>query len=62
LTDDEKIRLSAHVLRHTFLRKAASKHGVQYAFEAAGHTSPQYTFRYVKPSDEEREKALAELF
>jgi integrase/recombinase XerD len=62
LPDAQKIKLSAHVLRHTMLRKAAEKHGVQYAMELAGHTSSQYIWRYVKPTDEQKEKALEELF
>jgi integrase/recombinase XerD len=42
LPENQKIKLSAHVLRHTMLRKAAEKHGVEYAMELAGHTSSQY--------------------
>jgi integrase len=39
---DQRIHLSAHVLRHTMLRKVAEKFGVQHAMEAAGHTSSNY--------------------
>jgi integrase/recombinase XerD len=60
--EGERIRLSAHVLRHTMLRKATEKHGVHYAIELAGHTSSQYIWRYVKPTDEQRERAMEELF
>jgi integrase/recombinase XerD len=59
---DEKIRLSAHVLRHTFLRKVAGKSGVHHAMEVAGHTSSQYIWRYIRPTDEQREAALEGLF
>jgi integrase/recombinase XerD len=62
LPEKQKIRLSAHILRHTMLRRAAEKHGVQYAMELAGHTSSQYIWRYVKPTDEQKEQALEELF
>src|SRR5262249_42307617 len=62
LPEDERIRFSAHVLRHTFLRKVAQHHGVQFAMEAAGHTSSKYIFRYVRPSEAEKEKALENLF
>jgi integrase/recombinase XerD len=58
----QHIKLSAHVLRHTFLRKLTEKHGVQFAMEAAGHASEKYIWRYVKPSEEQREKALEQLF
>jgi integrase/recombinase XerD len=62
LAKEEAIRLSAHVLRHTMLRRVTEKHGVQFAMEAAGHASSKYIWRYVKPSDEQREKAMEELF
>lgn len=59
---DQKIKLHAHVLRHTCLRRAAEKHGVQYAMEIAGHTSERYIWRYVQPSKEQKEAALEKLF
>jgi integrase/recombinase XerD len=62
LPEGQKIKLSAHILRHTLLRKAAEKHGVHYAMELAGHTSSQYIWRYVKPTDEQKEQAQEELF
>ena len=62
LPDDQKIQLSAHVLRHTMLRKVAEKRGVRYAMEVSGHTSSQYIWRYVKPSKREKESALDHLF
>ena len=34
---DEQIHLSAHLLRHTLLRRAAEKKGVHYAMELSGH-------------------------
>jgi integrase/recombinase XerD len=59
---DERMRLSPHVLRHTFLRKVTQKHGVEFAMEAAGHASSKYIWRYVKPSDDEKERALEDLY
>jgi len=59
---DKQIRFSAHTLRHTFLRKVAAKHGVEFAMQAAGHASTKYIWRYVKPSDEQTEAALEGLF
>jgi integrase/recombinase XerD len=56
------IHLSAHLLRHTMLRKTAEKHGVQYAIELSGHTSSRYIWRYVQPSQEQKEAALEDLF
>jgi integrase/recombinase XerD len=62
LPAEQQIHLSAHLLRHTFLRKVARKHGVEYAKELAGHTSERYIWRYVQPSEEEKEAALEDLF
>jgi integrase/recombinase XerD len=62
LDDGEKIQVSAHILRHTMLRKAAEKNGVQYAMELAGHTSSNYIWRYIKPTDEQKEQAQEDLF
>ena len=62
LPEKQHIHLSAHLLRHTFLRKIARKHGVEYAKELAGHTSERYIWRYVQPSDNEKEAALEDLF
>jgi site-specific recombinase XerD len=62
LKDEEKIKLSAHVLRHTFLRQLARKEGLEFAMEMSGHSSSRYIWRYTKPSQDEKEKALSELF
>jgi integrase/recombinase XerD len=51
LPDKEKIDVSPHVLRHTFLRKLAETKGVHYAREASGHQSDRYIWRYVKPEE-----------
>lgn len=59
---DREIKLSAHVLRHTMLRRTAEMHGVAYAKEVSGHVSDRYIWRYVKPSQEEQEQALEGLF
>jgi integrase/recombinase XerD len=62
LPADEQVRLSPHVLRHTFLRKVTQRHGVEFAMEAAGHASSKYIWRYVRPADEQRERAFENLF
>ena len=36
--------------------------GVEYAMELSGHTSSQYIWRYVKPSEEEKAEAVEGLF
>jgi integrase/recombinase XerD len=61
LTEDEKMDVSPHVLRHTFLRKLAETNGVQYAREASGHQSDRYIWRYVKPDRQTLADAIDEL-
>jgi site-specific recombinase XerD len=56
------VSLSAHTLRHTFLRKVAQEHGVEFAMQTSGHASSKYIWRYVKPSDDQTEQALENLF
>ena len=61
LSEDEKIDVSPHVLRHTFLRKLAETKGVHYAREASGHQSDRYIWRYVKPDQQTLADAIDEL-
>jgi len=58
LPETERVGLSAHRLRHTFLRRITETHGVRFAMELAGHSSANYIWRYVKPSEDEKKKAL----
>jgi integrase/recombinase XerD len=62
LPASERIHLSAHMLRHTALRKAAEKEDIRYAMKLSGHTSSKYIWRYTEPSRQEQERALEELF
>jgi integrase/recombinase XerD len=57
-----RLAFSAHTLRHTFLRKVAQAHGVEFAMQMSGHASSKYIWHYVKPSDDQTEKALEGLF
>jgi integrase/recombinase XerD len=57
----ERIEVSPHVLRHTFLRKLAEEKGVHYAKEASGHRSDRYIWRYVKPDVQSLADAVDEL-
>jgi integrase len=61
LRDGERISVSPHVLRHTFLRKLAEEKGVHYAKEASGHRSDRYIWRYVKPNAESLAEAIDNL-
>jgi integrase/recombinase XerD len=59
--DGERIEVSPHVLRHTFLRKLAEEKGVHYAKEASGHRSDRYIWRYVKPDKQSLADAIDDL-
>lgn len=62
LPEREHFELSAHKCRDTVLRRVTKEHGVEMAMELAGHTSANYIWRYVRPSEEEKEKALEGLY
>ena len=62
LPEEEKFHLTPHMLRHTFLKKVADKHGVHVAQDMSGNVSIQEIFRYTKPSQEEKDRAVGELF
>jgi integrase/recombinase XerD len=57
----DRLEVSPHVLRHTFLRKLAEEKGVHYAKEASGHRSDRYIWRYVKPNTESLADAIDDL-
>ncbi|MFN8545525.1 MAG: tyrosine-type recombinase/integrase [Candidatus Binatia bacterium] len=57
----DRLEVSPHVLRHTFLRKLAEEKGVHYAKEASGHKSDRYIWRYVKPNTESLADAIDSL-
>jgi len=61
LPADQYIHLSAHMLRHTCLRKAAEK-DIRYAMKLSGHTSSQYIWRYTEPSAREFDEVMEELY
>ena len=61
LPGNQQIHLSAHMLRHTCLRKAAEK-DIRYAMKLSGHTSSQYIWRYTEPSAKEFDGVMEELY
>jgi len=61
LSKKQQIHLSAHMLRHTCLRKAAEK-DIRYAMKLSGHTSSQYIWRYTEPSAQEFDEAMEDLY
>jgi len=62
LQEHEKFEFTPHKLRHTFLKKVTDKHGVHFAQELSGNVSIKEIFRYAKPSQEEMQSTIEELF
>ncbi|WP_325049872.1 tyrosine-type recombinase/integrase [Legionella qingyii] len=62
LPEAEKFEFTPHKLRHTFLKKVTDKHGVHFAQELSGNISIKEIFRYAKPSQEEMQETIDELF
>jgi integrase/recombinase XerD len=56
------IRLTPHMLRHTFLKRVADKHGVHVAQDMSGNTSMREIFRYTKPSQEQKDELAGNVF
>ncbi len=62
LPEQEKFEFTPHKLRHTFLKKVTDKHGVHFAQELSGNVSIKEIFRYAKPSQDEIQSTIEELF
>ena len=62
LTEEQKIKLTPHMLRHTFLKKIADKHGLHVAQNLSGNVSIKEIFRYTKPNDAQKQDILEQLF
>ena len=62
LPESEQFAFTPHQLRHTFLKKVTDKHGVHFAQELSGNVSIKEIFRYAKPSQEEMQETIEELF
>lgn len=58
----ERIKLTPHMLRHTFLKRVTDKHGIHIAQQLSGNVSVREIFRYARPSYEESAAAVEDLF
>ena len=50
------------MLRHTFLKKVADKHGLHTAQNLSGNVSIKEIFRYTKPNDTQKHDIVEDLF
>lgn len=62
LSEEQKIKLTPHMLRHTFLKKIADKHGLHIAQNLSGNVSIREIFRYTKPNEQQKQEILEEMF
>lgn len=62
LEPNEQFRFTPHKLRHTFLKRMTDKHGVHFAQQASGNVSVKEIFRYAKPSQQEMDTTVEQLF
>lgn len=62
VSDNERFHFTPHKLRHTFLKRAADKHGIHYCFKASGNVSARTIFNYTQPSQDELDDAVEQLF
>ena len=62
LPEEDHFRFTPHMLRHTFLKRVADKHGVHVAQQMSGNISIKEVFRYTKPSSEEMEEVAEEVY
>jgi integrase/recombinase XerD len=58
----ERFQLNPHMLRHTFLKRVADKHGVHVAQRMSGNISIREIFRYTQPHQDEIDASVEDLF
>lgn len=62
LPPEQHCQFSPHSLRHAFLKRVADKMGIHAAQELSGNVSLKEIYRYTRPSFEETEAKVEDLF
>lgn len=62
LPKEQELKLSPHMLRHTFLKRIADKHGIHVAQDLSGNISMKEIFRYTKPNYNEKFSIVETLY
>jgi integrase/recombinase XerD len=62
LPKHQELTLSPHMLRHTFLKRIADKHGIHVAQDLSGNISMKEIFRYTKPNHNEKLDIVEALY
>lgn len=62
LLTPDRIKLTPHMLRHTFLKRVTDKHGLHIAQKLSANVSVREILRYAKPSEEKSAAVVEELF
>ena len=60
--EEERVKLHAHLMRHTALKAAEQKFGRAFAQKKSGNVGMQHIERYVQPSDGDFEAAMDRLY
>ena len=61
VSDEKKIKVHPHALRHTRLRQVTEKEGHAAGLKVSGHKSDRYIWRYTTPPQQELEERLSKL-
>lgn len=62
LPPEEHSKFTPHSLRHAFLKRVADKLGIHAAHEMSGNVSIKEIYRYTRPSKEEMEQMVEDVF
>ena len=60
--EEEQIEIHPHLLRHTFLKRVATKQDTRAARGVSGLKSDKYLWRHTKMPEEEVEKGVTGLY
>ncbi len=61
LSTNEKIKLTPHMLRHSFLKRVADKYGLHVTQDLSGNVSIKEILRYTKPDNNQKHDMVQDL-
>ena len=62
LSTNEKIKLTPHMLRHSFLKRIIDKYGLHITQDLSGNVSIKEILRYTKPDNNQKHDMVQDLF
>lgn len=60
--EEERVKLNAHLMRHTALKQAEAKYGRAFAQKKSGNVGLQHIERHVQPAGSDYEEAMDKLY